>query len=265
MFSEESLKILQSHENEINLFQQRLYRDQMALNEAYQREWTDLNELIKAGEWDENAVYQGNCYSIKVGEQKYVFQMDAPLPFLPNTFYRSFDKTYKEFYEIKLLLSLQLRDVIEQIGDGFMTYPAALFIRHYYHNVRIFDLDNKSKQVIINSFRKTLLKNDTVDYLTGFREDAIYNEPEVGLANRTMIYLYPYLDSHYMENEIVPKYPRIDNIEGVISGKLCQNMAHPRPQMKDTVSKREASTGMIKDVKCSVHKENSGNNMSNFM
>jgi len=265
MFSEETLKTIQAHENEIDMLQQRLYRDQMALNEAYQREWADMNGLIEAGQWDESAVYEGNCYGLKVGEEKYIFQLDAPLPFLPNSFYRSFDKTYKEFYATKLLLSLQLRDVIEQIGEGFMDRAATLFIRHYYHNIRTFDLDNKSKQVIINTLRKTLLKNDTIDYLKGFREDAIYNEPEIGSANHTMLYLYPYSESLYMETKIVSKYPRIDNEEGVITGKLCQTISRSRPSKNDIAKKLEESRKQTNNHKTLAKMDNNGINIKNFM
>lgn len=262
MFDEESLRIIRAHENEIDMLQQRLYKDQMDLDEAYQSEWADMNELIHAGQWDEEAVFKGNCYGLKVGEEKYIFQLDAPLPFLPNTFYRSFDKTYKEFYAIKLMLSLQLRDVIEQIGDGPMTSPAALYVRHYYHNVRIFDLDNKSKQVLINTLRRVLLIDDTVNHLTGYREDAVYNESENGADNRTMIYLYPYRDLHYLESEVIPDYARIDNLKGVIVGKLCKITSGQSPLDKDNTLKREVN---VSRRNRSIKKGKVESDMKNFM
>ncbi|SHN86375.1 MULTISPECIES: hypothetical protein [Desulfitobacterium] len=239
MFNDDVLTIIKEHENEIDLLQQKLFMTQAALNEAYQRQWAEMNQLIKNGLWTEKAVYKGDSYGLKVGREAYVFQLDAPLPFLPNTFYRSFEKTYKEFYTIKLMLTLQMSDVIEQIGDPPMSAPAALHIRHYYRDVRLFDLDNKSKQVVINTFRKAgLLRGDTIIRLAAYREDALCNEDEDGAPNRTMIYLYRHLDSQGFETEILPKYPRIDNLKGVISGEMSKMAVKRCPLSEDYMEQR---------------------------
>ena len=239
MFNDDVLTIIKEYENEIDLLHQKLFMTQAALNEAYQRQWAEMNQLIKNGLWTEKAVYKGDSYGMKVGREAYVFQLDAPLPFLPNTFYRSFEKTYKEFYTIKLMLLLQMASVIEQIGDPPMGAPAALHIRHYYRDVRLFDLDNKSKQVVINTFRKAgLLRDDTIIHLAAYREDAIYNDAEDGAANRTMIYLYRHLDSQVFETEMTPKYTRIDNIKGVISGELSKMAVKRCPLSEDYIEQR---------------------------
>lgn len=247
MFNDDVLTIIKEHENEIDLLQQKLFMTQAALNEAYQRQWAEMNQLIKDGSWDEEALYKGNSYGLKVGHEAYIFQLDVPLPFLPNVFYRSFEKTFKEFYTTKLMLSLQMSDVIEQIGDPPMTAPAALHIRHYYRDVRLFDLDNKSKQVVINTFRKAgLLKDDKVIYLSAYREDAIYNDPQEGTANRTMIYLYQHQDSQFFETEVMPKYFRIDNVKGAVSGELCKRVVKRCPLNEDNQQNR-SSAGQRKE------------------
>jgi hypothetical protein len=265
MFNDEAMKIIELHEDRISIIQQRLYRDQMDLNEAYMREWRDLNHLIKTGQWNEKATFKGNCYGLKVGDEMYVLQLDSALPFLPNNFYRSFEKTYKEFYATKLLLSLQLRDVIEQFGDGYMRRAAALFIKHYYHNVRMFDLDNKAKQVIINTLRQFLIKDDTVDYLSGFREDAVWNDLWEERGNRTMMYLCPYEKRIFMETEITSQYPRIDNMPGVIEGRIPKTMMSPCPCQEDNVPKGRKNNSCGNSQNSSKKRGRNWESMDNFM
>lgn len=262
MFRDKVLNIIKKTEKDIDLLQQRLFYTQAALNESYQRQWAAINQLIKAGLWDEDAVYPGNSYGLKVGHETYVFQLDAPLPFLPNVFYRSFKRTYNEFYTTKTMLTLQLRDVIEQIGDGSMKYPAALHVRHYYKDVKIFDLDNKSKQVLINTFRQILLANDTVNCLTGYYEDAVYNEGEEGTANRTMIYLYQYREGPIYGNELASSYPRIDNIKGVVTGKYCKKIVDWSLSVKDSCDdKKDDSWSKNNPVREEITKQS----MEDFM
>lgn len=220
MINAEALKSIEYHEDRIALIQKRLYKEQKALIEAYKSEWAEINNLIKTGHWDEKAVFKGNAYGLKIDDDSYVFQIDAALPFLPNVYYRDFEQSYEEYYAIKLFISLQLRDVIEQIGDGPMKRPAALLIKHYYHNVRVFDLDNKAKQVIINTLKTRLIKDDNINRLPYNSEEALWNDLWNEHGNRTMLYLIPYDDRTLIETKITQQYPRIDNINEVLEGKI---------------------------------------------
>lgn len=258
MFSDVAMKIIESHEDRIAMIQRRLYRDQMELIEAYKSEWAELNHLIKTGQWDEKAMFKGNCYGIKVDEEIYILQLDTALPFLPNTFYRSFKETSQEFYAIKLIISLQLRDVIEQIGDGPMKSPAALMIKHYYHNVRAFDLDNKAKQVVINTLRRSLIIDDNINRLSFYSEEAIWNDLWENRGNRTMLYLCPCIQRKFFESEVVPKYPRIDNLAGVFEGKIPQNITSQCSPERGNKSRKGTK-------KQQERQNNDGSNMENFM
>lgn len=262
-FDDDVLAVIKEYENDIDLLQQKLFRIQAELNETYRRQWAEMNQLIKNGLWAEKAVYKGDSYGLKVGREAYVFQLDAPLPSLPNAFYRNFEKVYKEYYAIKVMLLLQMRGVMEQIGDPPMRYPAALHIRHYYRGCRIFDLDNKSKQVVINTIRSAgLLRDDTFNHLSSYREDAVYNDAEDGVPNRTMIYLCRHMDIQEFEAETVPKYPRIDNIEGVFLGKISEMAMKRRPPSEDYLAERACE----KDRKESNEMDKEGiEYMKNFM
>lgn len=205
------------HADRVDLAQERLFAAQKELIEAYKRQWAEMNYLIENGMWDEKAVYLANSYGLQVDEEMYVFQLNAPLPFLPNPYYMRFNKSREEYVAAKLLIITQLRDVIDQLGPGLISQPAALLIKHYYRDVRIFDMDNKAKQVLINTLRQKLIVDDNVKAFSYYSEEAIQAEED-----RTMLYLCPAAGRVFMEREIVPRYPRIDHLPEVVTGK------HPR-------------------------------------
>jgi hypothetical protein len=206
-------ELVKPHVNKVDTIQQRLFDAQFDLIKAYERQWTEMNYLIENGQWDEKAVLVANAYGLKVGEEMYIFQLDTALPFLPNTYYSRFKQYHGDFVAAKLLVSLQLRDVIRQIGDGLMQEPAMLMIRHYYHGVKIFAMQNKAKQVLMNTFRQKLMVDDSYKSLSWYSEEAIRDT-----ENRTMVYLCPQTKKSAMLNEIAPAYPRINDIPGVIVG-----------------------------------------------
>ncbi|MGE5543687.1 MAG: hypothetical protein ACM3UW_01815, partial [Bacillota bacterium] len=207
-------KELKRYADKIDLAQIDLYLAQRELIEAYKEQWSEMNRIIDAGEWPEKAVFPANACGLKLDEVLYVFQIDAPLPFLPNPYYWRFKEHHEEFLAAKLLVSLQLRNVIKQLNAKVIDQPAALHTRHYYNDaVRLFDMDNKAKQVITNSFRGVLLEDDSSKTLPFFSEEAIRAN-----WNRTMIYLGPYSERHLIETEIADKYPTVWDIWESVGG-----------------------------------------------
>ena len=219
------------HADKVDMAQEKLFAAQKELIEAYKRQWAEMNYLIENELWSEKAVYSAAAYGLKVDNEMYVFQLNAPLPFLPNPYYMRFKKSREEFVVAKLLISLQLLDVINQMGPEPIGQSAALMIRHYYSgNVRLFDMDNKAKQVLINTFRGKLIVDDNAESFSYYSEKAIR-----GQADRTMLYLCPEPDSPLMEMEIAPRYPRIDHLPEVITGKYPQDFHSHNPSYVDTM------------------------------
>ncbi|MDR3542719.1 MAG: hypothetical protein P4L69_17415 [Desulfosporosinus sp.] len=221
-------ELVKSHVNKVDLAQERLFKAQLDLIKAYERQWAEMNYLVENGQWDGKPFYLANAYGIKVTDEMYVFQLSAPLPFLPNPYYTKFKKSREEFMTAKLLVSAQFRDVINQLDPEQMRQPAALLIKHHHDGTRSFDLDNKAKQVVINTIRQKLIADDNVKTLPLYYEEAIQ-----GNENRTMLYLGPHAKWIYMETEIAKRYPRIDHLPGVIEGKYPGTFFPKCPSGKD--------------------------------
>lgn len=237
--------LVKSHVNKVDMAQEKLFNAQYNLIRAYERQWAEMNYLIENGQWDGKAVYLGNAYGMKVDIEMYVLQLDMPLPFLPNPYVLRFKENAKEYYLAKQLISEQLRDVIEQLGDGPMLSPAALLIKHYYQKVRIFDLDNKAKQVVINSFKNRLIKDDDIKHLPYYGEEGVVSKD----GNRTMIYLGPDSKRRYMEHEIALKYERIDQLPGVTEGKYPAKFSMQCPPLEDCSAELVNSRSECKERK----------------
>ena len=225
-------ELVKLHVNKVDMAQEQLFKAQFDIIKAYERQWAEMNYLIENGQWDEKAFYLANAYGLKVDEEMYVFQLNAPLPFLPNPFYTRFKKSKEEFMAAKLLVSAQLQDVISQLEPEKMRQPAALLIKHHYSYKRIFDMDNKAKQVVINTLRQKLIEDDNVKALAYYSEEAIQ-----GNEDRTMLYLGPYSKRISMETEISSKYHCIDHLSESVEGKYPGIFPSECPPLVDDIPK----------------------------
>lgn len=223
-------QLVKSHVTKVDMAQERLFNAQLDLIKAYERQWAEMNYLVENGQWDEKAFYLANAYGLKVNEEMYVFQLNAPLPFLPNPYYTRFSKSNEEFMIAKLLIASQLRDVINQVEPELMRQPAALLIKHHHDGTRIFDMDNKAKQVVINTIRQKLIVDDNVNALSFYSEEAIQDD-----ENRTMFYVGPCAKKTFMETEITKLYHRIDHISGVIEGEYPETFFPKCPSGEDNM------------------------------
>lgn len=246
-------ELVKSHVSKVDMAQEKLFNAQLDLIKAYERQWAEMNYLVENGQWNEKAFYLANAYGLKVNDSMYVFQLSAPLPFLPNPYYTRFKKSKEEFMAAKLFIASQLRDVINQLEPKQMHQSAALLIKHHHDGTRIFDMDNKSKQVLINSFRQKLIVDDNVKALSFYSEEAIQ-----GNENRTMLYLGPYDKRISMETEIAKLYPRIDHIPGVIEGEYPKSFFPKCPSVEDNApmyDSCEAGTTKLKNSQKKSTKE----------
>jgi hypothetical protein len=223
-------ELVKPHVNKVETIQQRLFDAQFDLIKAYERQWAEMNYLVENGKWDEKAFYLANAYGLKIDDEMYVFQLSAPLPFLPNPYYSRFNKSKDEYMAAKLLIWAQLRDVINQLKPKQMQQPSALLIKHHHDGTKNFDLDNKAKQVIINTIRQKLIADDNVKTLPLYFEEAIEGD-----ENRTMLYLGPHSQWILMATEVTRRYPRIDHISGVIEGKYPGTFFPKCPSGEDNI------------------------------
>lgn len=221
-------QLMKSHVTKVDMAQEKLYNAQLELIKAYERQWAEMNYLIENGQWDEKAIYLSNAYGLKIDEEMYVFQLSAHLPFLPNPYYTRFKKSKEEFMAAKLLIISQFREVINQLRPELMRQPAALLIKHHHNGTRIFDMDNKAKQVVINSLRQKLIVDDNVKALSYYSEEAIQGD-----ENRTMLYLGPHSNRMLMETVITQHYLRIDDSPGVVEGKYPRTFFPKCPSEED--------------------------------
>lgn len=227
MFNENE-SLIKYHINKIDMALEQLFKAQLDLIKAYKLQWAEMNYLIENGFWNEKAIYLSNAYGLKADKEVFVFQLNAPLPFLPNPYYMRFKESKDEFIAAKLLINLQLRDVINQLEPKTMSQPAALMIKHYYSDVKIFDMDNKAKQVLINTFREKLIVDDNVRSFSYYSEEAIQDED-----NRTMLYIGPVSEKRFIEDEIVSQYKRIDHLSEAVSGKHPEKFFPSCPRSED--------------------------------
>ena len=232
------------HANKVDMVQEQLFNVQMDLIKAYERQWAEMNYLIENGYWDKKAFYLANAYGLKIDDEMYVFQLNASLPFLPNPYYTRFKKSREEFMAAKMLVWGQLRDVINQLEVKQLRQPAALLIKHYHDGTRIFDMDNRAKQVVINSLRPDIIADDNVQSLPFYSEEAIQAE-----ENRTMLYLGPYSKRVYIEDEIVKLYPKINNLLVVVEGKYPGTFFPECPSGMDNTPIHDSSKHDLEDVK----------------
>lgn len=226
-------KVLKYYADSIDQAQEELFTAQRRLIEIYKQQWMEMNYLVNIGHWPEKAVYLANAYALKVDDETYIFQLNAPLPFLPNPYYMRFKKSRDEFIAAKLFISLQLLDVIKQLECKPIERPVALIIKHYYSgNVRLFDIDNKAKQVVINTFRNRLINDDNVKSLSYYSEEGIHD-----MEDRTMLYLGLAEKRLLLETEIASQYPRIDHLPEVIVSKHPADYYPQCPPGRDISSK----------------------------
>ena len=238
-------ELIDFHEARTEESLRKLFSAQAELIEAYQMQWSEMNYLIQEGQWPEKLIYPGNAYGMQADVETYVLQLDMPLPFLPNPYVRRFKESSKEYFNAKLLISKQLHDVIEKLGKDQLYSSAALLVKHYYQKVRIFDLDNKAKQVVINSLKQRLILDDNIQRLPYYSEEAIKSED----GNRTMLYLGPASKKQYMEYELALKYDRIDHLPGVIESKYPASFRLQCPASEDKTQKIGSRWSTIKKKK----------------
>lgn len=192
-----------------------LFKLQTEIINFYKKQWEEMNDLIAHG-YSEEPNYIANAYGLKV-KDFHIIQLDGMLPRIPK---HNIHK-YREHYGIaKRFISSRIMDICKNLNCKCYKEPVALIVMHYHTGNRLFDVDNKEKQIIFNSLKGWLFKDDDWEHLQ-FASEGV---GEICTEPRTMLYIGPASEVAYMIKTLINEFKRIENLPNVVKGSLAEKM-----------------------------------------
>jgi len=209
------------HQDKIEKLYKKLFQCQMDIIDAYNTQWEEVNDLIEKGQI-EVTEYEADAFGLKTDDM-YIFQLDGHLPFIPNY---NIKDNYKHYKKSRLFISSRLNDVCNKIGTELIPPPVGIIIA-VHHYGKIFDVNNFECQLIVNTFKRRLYKDDNIRIVPFMIQMAIPTSDKL----RTMIYVgsKEYIATNVLD--IAEEYHRIDTLPGAVAGNI------PRLARKELIKK----------------------------
>lgn len=208
-----------------------LTRVQLDILEIYYKQWDMvINSNWFAGKPDDKS--WGNAYGLRVDDM-HIFQLDGILPRIERPIRKH---NYKHYSTFRQFINARLSNVCSQLKPKAYDVPVAIVVVHYYNGNRLFDVDNREKEIIINTLKRHLYRDDTCNRLTFFAEKSIKTSDEP----RTMIYVGPEKEVISMIEKTIFDYPQIDCMDGVFESNYpLLYMAGYRQKRMENENKKE--------------------------